>query len=65
MLKKQLDLHLHSYYSDGKDSPQTIFKRAKQARLSLISITDHNSISHIAEEKKLSVTYSLNFLHRE
>lgn len=62
MLKKQLDLHLHSYYSDGKDSPQTIFKRAKQVRLSLISITDHNSISHIAEEKKLSAAYRLNYL---
>lgn len=62
MLKKQFDLHLHSCYSDGKDLPEAIFRRARRARLSLISITDHNSISHIPEEKKLAVTHQLPYL---
>ena len=62
MRKKQFDLHLHTYYSDGKDSPRKIFQLAKNAGLRLISITDHNSIGHVREEEALARKFRINYL---
>jgi predicted metal-dependent phosphoesterase TrpH len=62
MPKKQFDLHLHTNYSDGKDTPAVVLKRAKQAGLGLTSITDHNTITHCNEELILADKYRVNFL---
>lgn len=32
MNKKIVDMHVHSYYSDGSDSPAEIVKKAKKKR---------------------------------
>lgn len=32
-MKKNLDFHLHTHYSDGEDSPQTLIDK-KQSQLS-------------------------------
>ena len=37
------DLHLHTNNSDGLDSWQTILQKAEAAKLTLISITDHDN----------------------
>lgn len=37
-----VDLHIHSFYSDGTMSPAEIIKEAEQNNVSVISITDHN-----------------------
>ncbi|MDD3614478.1 MAG: PHP domain-containing protein [Candidatus Pacebacteria bacterium] len=42
---KIIDLHLHSFYSDGELAPRNLLKLAIQNKLSLFSITDHNFIS--------------------
>ncbi len=44
---KYIDLHLHSYYSDGQLSPQAVLQKAKQAGNHIVSLTDHNGISGI------------------
>lgn len=62
MYGKQLDLHLHTHYSDGKDSPEQVLTRAKSAGLKLVSIVDHNTCSHIGEELDLADRLNLNFL---
>lgn len=36
------DLHLHTTNSDGRESPETVIAKAKEAGLSVIAITDHN-----------------------
>lgn len=41
---KNVDLHIHSYESDGKLSPVEIVKQAKERNLKYIAISDHNSI---------------------
>lgn len=41
---KNVDLHIHSYESDGKLSPVDIVKQAKEKNLKYIAICDHNSI---------------------
>ncbi len=54
MYARQMDLHNHSYYSDGKYSPEQVLKQGKRAGLNIIAITDHNSISHLEEERKIA-----------
>jgi predicted metal-dependent phosphoesterase TrpH len=43
------DLHIHSYYSDGKLSPAEIIKEAGAAGLSAVSITDHDTVAGQSE----------------
>lgn len=38
------DMHLHTFYSDGKISPERVFERAYERGLGLICITDHDNI---------------------
>lgn len=38
------DLHMHTTFSDGTLSPYELVKRCKQRGLSIISITDHDSV---------------------
>ncbi|MEW5694277.1 MAG: PHP domain-containing protein [Candidatus Hydrogenedentota bacterium] len=39
-----IDLHLHSYYSDGTDSPDYLIQSALKLNLKIISITDHGCV---------------------
>ncbi|MEG0291888.1 MAG: PHP domain-containing protein [Anaerovoracaceae bacterium] len=45
----KLDLHLHSYYSDGTLSPTDLVKWAKDKGLDIISLTDHDGIDGVKE----------------
>ena len=47
-----VDLHIHSYYSDGTMSPKEIVKEAKNKNLGVISITDHNVLDSYEELKE-------------
>jgi len=38
----KIDLHTHSYFSDGELSPEELIKEAKDAKVSIFAITDHN-----------------------
>lgn len=39
----KIDMHIHSNYSDGTDSPIKIIEQAKKIGLEVIAITDHNT----------------------
>lgn len=43
-----LDLHLHTYYSDGTLSPEALVAEAHQVGLDLIALTDHDHLGGIA-----------------
>ncbi|MCL1913396.1 MAG: PHP domain-containing protein [Eubacteriaceae bacterium] len=43
------DLHIHSTVSDGSDSIEQILSAAKEKNLDAIAITDHDTISHLAQ----------------
>ena len=49
-----IDLHTHSYFSDGEYSPRKIIIEALDKNVSIISITDHNFIS----ETRLTKIYA-------
>ena len=44
MMEKRIDLHVHSYISDGSCSPEEIISLAKKKGLSAVALTDHESV---------------------
>lgn len=48
---KAIDLHTHSYYSDGGDSPRALLVTAFKEGFNVFSIADHNYIS--SDQKNL------------
>lgn len=51
-----VDLHMHSNFSDGTCSPHEILIKARELKLDVISITDHDTISAIPEMLKQDLT---------
>jgi predicted metal-dependent phosphoesterase TrpH len=43
------DLHTHSCYSDGTDSPRELVKTAKQNNIRALAISDHDTVDGIKE----------------
>ena len=56
------DLHMHSRYSDGADSPATLVERAAQCRLDAISLTDHDTIKGVAEAQAAGASVGIRVL---
>lgn len=46
---KLCDLHTHSYFSDGTESPTEIVKEAEKIGLSAVALCDHNTVEGIPE----------------
>jgi len=44
-----IDLHTHSIYSDGTETPQELVKRAHHARLTAFAIADHDTVAGLDE----------------
>lgn len=49
-----IDLHTHSTYSDGSDTPTQLVNKAEKSGLSAIALTDHNTIDGLDEFIKAS-----------
>ena len=47
-----IDLHVHTNFSDGTDSPEDIIKKAEIIGLNTIAITDHETIDGLSEVKE-------------
>ena len=50
-MENLIDLHTHSYISDGSCSPTDVIKAGKKNKLKAISLTDHDSIAGLKEAK--------------
>lgn len=46
-MDKFIDLHMHTFYSDGEYSPDTLVKMAIYKNISTMSITDHDTLEGI------------------
>lgn len=44
-----VDLHLHTYYSDGTMSPEELVRYAKECGVETIAITDHDGMGGLSE----------------
>ncbi len=56
------DLHVHSVYSDGKYTPDELCRRAKARGLSLLSITDHDTLAGEEEKQAAAKKYGLRYV---
>lgn len=57
-----MDLHIHTTASDGQYTPAEIVAMAKQKGLSMISITDHDTVSGIAEGRTMADKAGIRFV---
>ena len=48
-MEPKIDLHIHTWFSDGASSPTDIVKRAKEAGYDKIAITDHDGVDGLEE----------------
>lgn len=58
-----VDLHIHSNCSDGKMTVEEIFKIASQRGISVLSITDHDSIECQERAKPLADKYGIKYIY--
>jgi len=54
-----IDLHTHTNYSDGDLSPDNVIQRAKNKNVSVLAITDHDTINGI---KNVTDTSNIKFI---
>lgn len=59
-----IDLHMHTTYSDGSESCETVLKKCQEKNLDYISITDHNTALAYQEleNKNVKDFYSGNII---
>ncbi len=48
-MRSKVDLHSHTNYSDGFNSPRELIDKAKQKGIEILSITDHDNLAAIEE----------------
>jgi predicted metal-dependent phosphoesterase TrpH len=53
------DLHVHSSASDGTDPPAEVMRRAAQAGLDVVALTDHDTVAGHAEARAAAGRLSL------
>ena len=47
------DLHMHSVYSDGTDTPRALLQRVRAAGLDIFALTDHDTAQGCAAVRAL------------
>ena len=50
------DLHMHTTYSDGKLTPEELVAKAKEAGLTYMAITDHDTVEGSAISTRTACT---------
>ena len=62
-MTSKYDLHIHSAYSDGTDTPKQIVEKAKKLGIKNIAITDHDTIKGVKEGKEEAKKLGINFVN--
>jgi hypothetical protein len=57
-----IDLHLHTCYSDGLDTPTQVVEKAAQQALYNIAITDHDTVDALPEAQEAGRLYGVEVL---
>lgn len=57
-----IDLHTHSTESDGTMTPQELMEHAKEAGLSAIALTDHDTIQGLAKARPIAESLGLELI---
>lgn len=62
MKPRFIDLHTHTTASDGTDSPRELVRRAAAIGLAAIAVTDHDTLSGLAEAESAGREYGLEVI---
>ncbi len=57
-----IDLHMHSKISDGQDEPEELVQIAAAAGISVMSLTDHDTIGGIARARATALSLGIGFI---
>ena len=57
------DLHTHSIYSDGSDTPTEIIHKAKQEGVDTLALTDHDTIDGLSEARNAAAQLNIHFIN--
>ena len=60
---QNIDLHMHSIYSDGTYTPAQLVTYAQKKGLSAISLTDHDTIDGLEEARQQSELLGMRFIN--
>jgi 3',5'-nucleoside bisphosphate phosphatase len=63
MLKKMIDLHSHTSYSDGSASPAQLIALAHSQGACAIAITDHDTVAGLAEGRAAADELGIEFVN--
>jgi predicted metal-dependent phosphoesterase TrpH len=58
----KVDLHTHTYISDGASTPKELICDARKENVKAIALTDHDNIAGILETKKYAQANNIDFL---
>lgn len=58
----KIDLHTHTWFSDGMLSPTQLVQMAKDKGLAILAITDHDGVFGLAEGEKAAARCGIRFL---
>lgn len=62
-MKNNIDLHMHSIYSDGSYPPEELVISARQKGLSAISLTDHDTTDGLKEAREQCKLQNIQFVN--
>ena len=57
-----IDLHLHTIYSDGHWTPQELFAYLATQQFRVVSITDHDTVTHCDQLRLLGQAHNVTVL---
>jgi predicted metal-dependent phosphoesterase TrpH len=57
-----IDLHLHTTASDGRCGPMELVRRARDAGVTALSVTDHDTVAALAEVRALCAAHGIEFV---
>lgn len=58
-----VDLHCHSLYSDGSQTPTQLVEQAAAAGVTMLALTDHDSTHGLAEARLAAETVGIRFIN--
>jgi predicted metal-dependent phosphoesterase TrpH len=61
-MPEAVDLHIHTYFSDGRDSPAEVLQHAAQMGIKTLAITDHDNANGVREALPLAHELGLELI---
>lgn len=61
-MNSKVDLHTHTTFSDGVLSPSELMAKAKQVGISVISVTDHDTVAGVPDCSKAAAKVGIDFV---